>query len=158
MKSILVAATALCTLPALAFAAPASVSPARHFPRPRQCGYSPQSSRATRSISRAPPMAGPGHGQAPVDATTGAKVVMNTSRRSWSPPVYSMDNIVWLQIFHHDLKYYGDFNTVYRTYFKGPLPARAFHRCRQPAGQCRNFEVNGQWRSKAPRRVSRRRA
>ncbi len=38
----------------------------------------------------------------------------------------TMDDLVWVQIFCSDLSYYGKFNDVYRTYFKGPLPARAF--------------------------------
>ena len=38
----------------------------------------------------------------------------------------AMDDLVWVQVFASDLAYYAAFNEVYRTYFKGPLPARAF--------------------------------
>jgi 2-iminobutanoate/2-iminopropanoate deaminase len=34
--------------------------------------------------------------------------------------------LVWVQVFTTDVGNYGGFNEVYRTYFKGPLPARAF--------------------------------
>jgi 2-iminobutanoate/2-iminopropanoate deaminase len=38
----------------------------------------------------------------------------------------TMDDLVWVQIFSADLADYAAFNEVYRTYFKGPLPARAY--------------------------------
>ena len=38
----------------------------------------------------------------------------------------TMDDLVWVQVFCPDLTLYGTFNDVYKTYFKGPLPARAF--------------------------------
>ena len=41
-----------------------------------------------------------------------------------------------------DLKDYADFNAVYRTYFKGPLPARAFIGAGSLQGNAR-FEVMG---------------
>ncbi len=68
----------------------------------------------------------PATGKKPVDATTGAKVVLDNVKRTVEAAGYTMDNLVWVQIFASDLKDYADFNAVYRTYFKGPLPARAF--------------------------------
>jgi enamine deaminase RidA (YjgF/YER057c/UK114 family) len=38
----------------------------------------------------------------------------------------SMDDIVSMQVFCTDLDLYDAFNSVYRTYFKGNFPARAF--------------------------------
>ena len=38
----------------------------------------------------------------------------------------TMDDLVWMQVFCPDLTMYDKFNAIYRTYFKGPLPARAF--------------------------------
>ena len=38
----------------------------------------------------------------------------------------TMDDLAWVQVFAADLTNYPAFNEVYRTYFKGPLPARAF--------------------------------
>lgn len=53
-----------------------------------------------------------------------------------------MDDLVWVQIFATDLKDYADFNTVYKTYFKGPLPARAFIGAGSLLGNA-HFEVMG---------------
>lgn len=39
---------------------------------------------------------------------------------------FSMDDLVLVQVFSTDLKSFDAFNKVYRTYFNGPLPARAF--------------------------------
>ena len=38
----------------------------------------------------------------------------------------TMDDIVSVQVFCSDLKYYETFNNVYKTYFHGDYPARAF--------------------------------
>jgi 2-iminobutanoate/2-iminopropanoate deaminase len=38
----------------------------------------------------------------------------------------TMDDIVWFQVYCTDLSLYGKFNDIYRTYFTGPLPTRAF--------------------------------
>jgi 2-iminobutanoate/2-iminopropanoate deaminase len=38
----------------------------------------------------------------------------------------SMDDVVSVQVFCSDLTLYDAFNTVYRTYFHDPYPARAF--------------------------------
>ena len=38
----------------------------------------------------------------------------------------TMDDLVWVQVFCTNLALYGKFNDIYRTYFTGPLPARAF--------------------------------
>ena len=38
----------------------------------------------------------------------------------------SMDDVVSVQVFCSDLTLYDTFNTVYRTYFHDPYPARAF--------------------------------
>ncbi len=38
----------------------------------------------------------------------------------------TMDDLVTVQVFCPDLSLYGKFNDIYRTYFTGPPPARAF--------------------------------
>ncbi len=58
--------------------------------------------------------------------TAAATRVMNNIKRSVEAGGLTMDNLVWVQVFCSDLAAYAEFNTVYRTYFKGPLPARAF--------------------------------
>ena len=65
-------------------------------------------------------------GKPPVDPKDGAKLVLDSIKRTVEAAGYSMDDLVWVQIFCSDLSLYGQFNETYRTYFKGPLPARAF--------------------------------
>jgi 2-iminobutanoate/2-iminopropanoate deaminase len=85
----------------------------------------------------------PSTGKFPVDASTGAKVVMNNIKRTVEAAGYTMDDLVWVQIFCSDLKSYSDFNAVYRTYFKNPgLPARAFIGAGSLLGGA-HFEVMG---------------
>jgi 2-iminobutanoate/2-iminopropanoate deaminase len=85
----------------------------------------------------------PATGKPPVDATTGAKVVLNNIKRTVEAAGYTMDDLVWVQIFASDLKTYADFNAVYRTYFKNPeMPARAFIGAGSLLGGA-HFEVMG---------------
>jgi len=65
-------------------------------------------------------------GKPPADPKEGAKLVLDSIKRTVEGAGYTMDDLVWVQIFCSDLSLYGSFNEVYRTYFKGPLPARAF--------------------------------
>lgn len=128
MKTALIAAIALCALPALAVAAPA-----RHFPAGGGTAGGPQpafsaavEADGTLYVSGTTDGTDPATGKLPVDATTGAKVVLNNIQKTLQAAGYTMDDLVWVQIFATDLKDYADFNAAYRTYFKGPLPARAF--------------------------------
>jgi 2-iminobutanoate/2-iminopropanoate deaminase len=143
VKSI-IAAVILCAVPALAFAAPA-----KHYPSGGTVtsGPSPAYSAAVEAddtlyISGTTDSVDPDTGKLPVDAATGAKVVMNNIKKTVETAGYTMDDVAWLQIFTTDLKYYADFNTVYRTYFKGPLPARAFIGASNLLGGV-HFEVMG---------------
>ena len=137
MKSVLIAVT-LCALPALAFAAPA-----KHFPGAPNAAYSAAVQLGdTLYISGTADGRDPDTGKPPVDAATGAKVVMNNVKKIVESAGYTMDDLVWVQIFTTDLKYYRDFNAVYRTYFKGPLPARAFIGAGSLLGDA-HFEVMG---------------
>ncbi len=65
-------------------------------------------------------------GKAPADPKDGAKIVLDNIKRTVEGAGLTMDDLVWVQVFTSDLAYYGAFNEVYRTYFKGPMPARAF--------------------------------
>jgi 2-iminobutanoate/2-iminopropanoate deaminase len=38
----------------------------------------------------------------------------------------TMDDLVYVQVFCPDVALFDDFNKIYRTYFSGPYPARAF--------------------------------
>lgn len=81
-------------------------------------------------------------GKLPPDAATGAKAVLDHLKHTVEAAGYTMDDLVWVQVFAQDLKTYADFNTVYRTYFKGPLPARAFIGAGSLLGGA-HFEVMG---------------
>ena len=144
MKSVLAIVIGLCALPALA-----SAAPVQHFPAGSGTpgGVSPAFSAAvqvgdTLYVSGTTDGTDPDTGKLPVDAATGAKVVLNNIKKTVEAAGYTMDDLVWVQIFTSDLKYYGDFNTVYRTYFKGPLPARAFIGAGSLLGGA-HFEVMG---------------
>ena len=144
MKAIFAAAIALCALPSLAFAqAP------KHYPSGGSAvsGPSPAYSAAVQDgdtlyISGTADGTDPATGKPPVDAKTGAKVVMDSIRLILEKAGYTMDDLVWVQIFATNLKDYADFNGVYRTYFKGPLPARAFIGAGSLLGNA-HFEVMG---------------
>jgi 2-iminobutanoate/2-iminopropanoate deaminase len=146
MKAMLVLAVAagLCALPMLAVAAPA-----KHFPAGGGTpgGAMPAFSAAVEAngvlyISGTTDGTDPATGQQPADAKIGAKVVMDNVKKSVEAAGYTMDDVTWLQIFASDLKDYADFNGVYRTYFKGPLPARAFIGAGSLLGGA-HFEVMG---------------
>ena len=64
--------------------------------------------------------------QAPADAELEAHLVMDGIKKTVENAGLSMDDIVSMQIFCTDLKLYDTFNSVYKTYFHGNFPARAF--------------------------------
>ena len=68
----------------------------------------------------------PKTGQAPADAEQEAHLVMDGIKRTVEAAGLSMDDVVSMQIFCTDLKLYDTFNSVYKGYFHGDFPARAF--------------------------------
>jgi 2-iminobutanoate/2-iminopropanoate deaminase len=68
----------------------------------------------------------PKTGQAPADAEQEAHLVMDGIKKTVENAGLQMDDIVSVQIFCTDLKLYDTFNAVYKTYFHGDYPARAF--------------------------------
>lgn len=68
----------------------------------------------------------PATGKPGADATAGAKLVLDSVKRTIESAGLTMNDLVWVQVFASDLKEYAAFNAVYRSYFTGPLPARAF--------------------------------
>jgi len=81
-------------------------------------------------------------GKPAADATAGARIVLDNIRKTVEGAGLTMDDLVWVQIFTSDLANYGAFNDVYRTYFKGPMPARAFIGAGSLLGGA-HFEVMG---------------
>lgn len=65
-------------------------------------------------------------GTSPADPKAGAKIVLDTIKGRVEAAGLTMNDLVWVQVFCSDLAYYAAFNEVYRTYFTGPMPARAF--------------------------------
>jgi len=55
-----------------------------------------------------------------------ARLVMGEIKATVESAGLSMDDVVSVQVFCTDLKLYDTFNGVYKTYFHGNYPARAF--------------------------------
>jgi len=62
----------------------------------------------------------------PDDSAEEAKLVMEAVKRTVEGAGYKMDDLVSVQIFCTDLALYAAFNDIYRSYFHGHFPARAF--------------------------------
>jgi 2-iminobutanoate/2-iminopropanoate deaminase len=65
-------------------------------------------------------------GQPPASAEDEARAVMDGIKQTVEQAGLSMDDVVSMQVFCTDLKLYDTFNGIYRTYFHGDFPARAF--------------------------------
>ena len=55
-----------------------------------------------------------------------AKLLLDRIQKTLKDAGYTMDDLVYVQVFCSDVKHYDAFNTVYRTYFTREFPARAF--------------------------------
>jgi reactive intermediate/imine deaminase len=62
----------------------------------------------------------------PEDAATEAKLAMQEIQHVVESAGFTMDQVVSVQVYCSDLDLYGTFNDVYRTFFHGHFPARAF--------------------------------
>jgi 2-iminobutanoate/2-iminopropanoate deaminase len=65
-------------------------------------------------------------GKPPATAEQEAKLVMDGIKETVEQAGMTMDNLVSVQVFCSDLRHFEVFNTIYRTYFREPYPARAF--------------------------------
>ncbi|MDP9011484.1 MAG: RidA family protein [Pseudomonadota bacterium] len=65
-------------------------------------------------------------GQAAADPEMEAKLVMEAVQETLAKAGLTMDDLVSVTIYCTDLELYGKFNAVYRGYFHGHFPARAF--------------------------------
>ena len=66
------------------------------------------------------------NGQPPNDAEEEARLVMESVKSTIEAAGLTMDDLVSVQVFCSDVDLYDVFNKVYRTYFTGNFPARAF--------------------------------
>jgi 2-iminobutanoate/2-iminopropanoate deaminase len=65
-------------------------------------------------------------GMPPASAEDEARLVMDGIKQTVELAGLSMEDVVSVQVFCTDLKLYDTFNGVYKTYFHGDYPARAF--------------------------------
>ena|SRR5260370_288777 len=65
-------------------------------------------------------------GVPPASAEDEARMVMDGIKQTVELAGFAMDDVVSVQIFCTDLKLYDTFNGVYKSYFHGDYPARAF--------------------------------
>ena len=65
-------------------------------------------------------------GNAAADPGTEARLVMEAVKRTLERAGLKMDGLVSVTVFCTDLSLYDSFNAVYRGYFHGHYPARAF--------------------------------
>ncbi len=68
----------------------------------------------------------PTTGKPPASAQDEAKLALEAIKEVVENAGMSMEEVVSVQVFCSDLSLYDTFNTVYRTYFHDPYPARAF--------------------------------
>jgi reactive intermediate/imine deaminase len=70
-----------------------------------------------------------------------ASAVLDAVKKTLEASGATMDDLVSVQVFCSDLSYFDQWNAVYRTYFKGKFPARAFLGSQLLFGA--RFEVQG---------------
>ena len=87
----------------------------------------------------------PHTGNAAADPATEARLVMDAVRHTLERAGYSMDELVSVTVYCTDLALYDTFNGVYRGYFHGPHPARAFIGVKELVRGA-HFEVSGEAR------------
>lgn len=68
----------------------------------------------------------PGMLTVPEDPSEEARNLLDGIRQVLEHAGWRMDDLVQVQIFTPDVSLFDTFNKVYRTYFEGDLPARAF--------------------------------
>lgn len=68
----------------------------------------------------------PKTGRPPATVHEEARLVMDGVKRTLESAGLTMDDLLSVQIFCSDVSLFEAFNVVYRSYFKGEFPARAF--------------------------------
>ena len=64
--------------------------------------------------------------QAPDDVKAEARLLMENFAATLALADMTLDDLVSVTVYSPDLSLYADFNEVYRSYFDGEFPARAF--------------------------------
>ncbi len=65
-------------------------------------------------------------GQVPDTAEEEARLVLDNVKRTLEMAGLAMDDLVTVTVYCSNVVHYDAFNSVYRTYFEGTFPARAF--------------------------------
>ena len=65
-------------------------------------------------------------GKPPAEPEAEARLMLDGIKAVLAAEQMTMDDLVQVQIFCSDVSLFDRFNAVYRTYFTGDLPARAF--------------------------------
>ena len=68
----------------------------------------------------------PKTGKAPEKIDDEIKILLDGYKALVAQAGYTMDDLVYVQVFCTDLSLYDKFNAAYRTYFSKDLPTRAF--------------------------------
>jgi 2-iminobutanoate/2-iminopropanoate deaminase len=68
----------------------------------------------------------PRTGRPPAAAEQEARLVLEGIKTTLAAAGLTMSDLVWVQIYCSDVKLFARFNAVYRAYFEGDFPARAF--------------------------------
>jgi 2-iminobutanoate/2-iminopropanoate deaminase len=68
----------------------------------------------------------PGTDEVPESIEEEAHLLMRDMRQVLELAGMTMDHLVSVQVFSPDVALWAQFNEIYRTYFSGQLPARAF--------------------------------
>lgn len=68
----------------------------------------------------------PKTGKVPADLEQEVRFILDGMKAQLETAGMTMDDLVSVQVFCPDLALYDRFNAIYRTYFKGEMPARAF--------------------------------
>ena len=68
----------------------------------------------------------PGTREVPSDSQEEARIMLDQVRSVLAQAGMEMNDLVYVQIFCSDVSLFDKFNEVYRQYFSGDLPARAF--------------------------------
>ncbi len=68
----------------------------------------------------------PKTGRPPAEVEQEARLALDTIRETLAKAEMTMDDLVAVEVYCPDVANYEKFNGVYRTYFKGNFPARAF--------------------------------
>lgn len=71
-------------------------------------------------------MLGTVNGRIPDDPADEARAMLDRIQATLQRAGMTMDDLVYVTVYATDLSLYNVFNEVYRSYFSGPFPARAF--------------------------------